>query len=423
MLTVALVLYAIVLFHPLVDEHMHGPVWWSRTALAQAATALFTFDGAPSIPQSFVPTTWDVQVHHNGREWWRQFPATPAQHGPDCSPPPATHTAATHEQAVFVCNNHVMTVIEAGYGVVYLTPDQLVDFSTDEAVVRFDMSTLRTSTRDWVDLWVTPYEENLALPLDEGTDLNGPPRRAVHLKMGWGGSTFFAGTVFREFAPTGLTLHNVGGIENVLTPSATQREPFELRLSRTRVRFGLPNRNMWWVDQAVSDLGWTRGVIQFGHHTYIAEKGCIQFNPTTGGYDGAPELASCPNTWHWDNVSIDPAVPFTILRADRRYVDSTTPQGVTFPAPAPSGAHLRFGGIGSGIQVSFDGGSTWQPAQPRAQRGSYRFDAFGSYWTPIPAGTNQVLFRSQDGTGGWMARDISVFASEEPPAEEGVAQR
>ena len=39
-----------------------------------------------------------------------------------------------------------MTSINAsGYGVIYLTPDQMVDFSAGEAVVRFDMSTFRTS--------------------------------------------------------------------------------------------------------------------------------------------------------------------------------------------------------------------------------------------------------------------------------------
>ena len=198
---------------------------------------------------------------------------------------------------MFICNNHVMTTIEAGYGLIYLTPNQMVDFAGGEAVVRFDMSTLRTSSRDWVDLWVTPYEDNLALPLDDGVDLNGPPRRAVHVRMGWGGHTNFIGEVYRNFAATPLPLVDDVDMEALFAPSAMNREPFELRISRTRVRFGLPNRNGWWLDSSIADLGWTRGVVQLGHHTYIADKGCLRFNEATGRYDDVPTArAPTPGT-------------------------------------------------------------------------------------------------------------------------------
>ncbi|MFL5321393.1 MAG: elongation factor P, partial [Myxococcaceae bacterium] len=33
-----------------------------------------------------------------------------------------------------------------------------------------------------------------------------------------------------------------------------------------------------------------------------------------------PGVACAPNTWHWDNVSVNPAVPFTIERATPRQV-------------------------------------------------------------------------------------------------------
>ena len=60
----------------------------------------------------------------------------------------------------------------------------MVDFSGGEAVVRFDLSTLRTSPRDWVDIWLTPYEDHLQLPLDNWLpDLTGEPSRSVHLRM------------------------------------------------------------------------------------------------------------------------------------------------------------------------------------------------------------------------------------------------
>src|SRR5215207_5365250 len=93
------------------NGHTHAPGWGLRTALAQASTFVQGFEGRPSAPQAWRPTDWDVQVHHNAQAEWKQFPPVPAQHGADCSAPPATHVAASHEQAVFVCNDHVMTAI------------------------------------------------------------------------------------------------------------------------------------------------------------------------------------------------------------------------------------------------------------------------------------------------------------------------
>jgi hypothetical protein len=62
-----------------------------------------------------------------------------------------------------------MTAIAAdGYGVIYLTPNQLVDFSVGEATVAFDVSTLRLSHRDWIDLWITPYADILQPPPKTG---------------------------------------------------------------------------------------------------------------------------------------------------------------------------------------------------------------------------------------------------------------
>ena len=38
--------------------------------------------------------------------------------------------------------------------------------------------------RDWIDLWVTPFNENLQLPLEDWLpDLQGPPKDSVHIRM------------------------------------------------------------------------------------------------------------------------------------------------------------------------------------------------------------------------------------------------
>ena len=76
----------------------------------------------------------------------------------------------------------------AGHRLVALdTADAMVDFTDGEAVVKYAMSTLHMSSRDWVDLWITPWSDNLELPLDGSlglsTDLQGPPRTDVHVRM------------------------------------------------------------------------------------------------------------------------------------------------------------------------------------------------------------------------------------------------
>lgn len=360
-----------------------------------------TFDGQPATPQPWRPDSgWDVTVHSRDRETWVLMDSVAAQHGTECQPPPEAHIVNTYEEAVFRCRDHIMTSINArGYGVIYLTPAQLVDFSDGEAVIRFDVSTLRTSNRDWIDLWITPYDDNLQTPLEDWLpDLNGEPRRAIHVRMKFGQSgnlsVVFQGFVVNGFDSLQLSQARTTSYE---PQSALSRQMFELRISQNRLRFGMPAHNLWWLDAPLA-LDWDRGVVQFGHHSYNPLKDC--------------PLSCSPGTWHWDNVSIEPAIPFTILRADRRFVDPTSPGPLSFPAPAPSNAHLRFSGIGNGFRISTDGGATWVPAQLQAQE-EYHSDHFRSYWTPIPAGTTTVHVDCQNWWGGRChARDISIWSLE-----------
>jgi hypothetical protein len=152
----------------------------------------------------------------------------------------------------------------------------------------------------------------------------------------------------------------------------------------------------------MANLGWDRAVLQLGHHSYTPTK-C--------------DSRCAPNTWHWDNLSIAPAVPFTIVSAEQRMVGEGYGDTVTFPAPAPPASHLRFVAIGSAIAVSFDGGGSWQPALARPVReGKDVNGSFLSYWTPMPAGASSVSLRGGDWYGGsWQARDFSIW-SLEPPA-------
>jgi len=359
-----------------------------------------TFDGTPSSPEPWQPSNWDVTVHSRDRGPESALDPMAAHHGSNCGAPTATHTVDSYAGAVFICRNHLMTAINgAAYGAIYLTPNALANFSKGETVIRFDMSTLRTSDRDWVDLWITPYEENLQFPLEEWLpDLQGEPRRAVHIRMYLTGPTnkltTFTAAVVRDFNYEKLpAVADWLGYENVLTPDAARRDTFELHLSRTSIKFGLPKYNLWWVDTTFPDLGWDQGVVQFGHHSYNPSKcsGCT------------------PNTWHWDNVSIMPARPFTIINGDIDVATGENPVLVQFPRSAPNSAHLRFAARGNQIEVSFNNGATWQQAQRQAQERTI-LDHASSFWTPIPAGTQTVLLREAGGNKGWHARDISIWA-------------
>lgn len=381
---------------PLIRDGATGPV-------PEAADFRETFDGTPTAPQPWNPAHWDVTVHSRDSNTWNTLETMEAGHGPDCSPPPATHTITAYADTVFLCRNHMMTALKAsGYGVIYLTPNQMVDFSEDEAVIRFDISTLATSDRDWWDVWITPYEEQLQLPLQEiYPDLNGPPRRALQIIMI---QESIHAVVYNEFGVAQESefqgnIPTKWGIKysTFLTPDAARRDTFEIRLSRDHLKVGMPAYDFWWIDSTIQPLNWNQGIVQFGHHSYNPAK-------CENGKCGSP------NTWHWDNVTLTPTIPFTIMRADRRFVDPTVASYVTFAQPAPAAAHLRFAGIGTNLEVSFDGGTTWQPAQVQAQK-KYVEGSFQSYWMPLPAGTTQVHFRGQPWWGGnWNVRDISIWS-------------
>ena len=386
----------------------------NRSASAAPAPYTFNWNGAPASPQPWDGSAgnWDLIVHtRDGTSDAMQ--AMQAQHGSDCSPPPATHPVSDAPNSVFICRGHLMTALfDIGYGATYLTPPQLVDFGTGPATISYSSSTMRTSIRDWQDLWVTPFSENLVLPLQSSlvVDLQGPPKDAVHIYMDqFNGGTIYRAEVYRNGQPVGGINGNWWTtVDTMLLPSARTRTTFSLDLSQTHLRFGLPNydglgHNFYWIDQSLSTpLSWTQGVVQLGHHSY---------NPTKPGSCLAVGQTACqPNTWHWSNFSISSAVPFTLLRGNTDYVGpNTTTQTITFAGSAPTNAFLRFAAIGT-ITVSLDGGRSWRPAQLQAQNG-FASDHFASYWMPVPAGLRSVSFRGANFCCGiWSVRDASLWA-------------
>jgi hypothetical protein len=361
----------------------------------------FNWMGTPSSPLSTVPAGWDVQIH--SRNVGDTMQPMQAQHGADCSAPPATHPIVNLADGVFICKDHLMTAINAdGYGVIYLTPDHMVDFSNGSASISYRVSTLRTSNRDWTDLWVTPFADNLTLPFNDiHPDLQGPPRNAVHIVLAPENS--FRGEVYRNFQATALSSQWWVGYQQFLALSGAVRTTFELDISRTHIRFGMPDFNFWWIDQDVADLGWSQGVVQLGHHSY---------NPTKSDGCGPPtgQPACLPNTWHWSNVSMSSAVPFTIINGAERSIHASAATTVHFPSGAPSNAFLRFSGIGT-IRYSLDGGKSWTVGTTQASQVATFPDWWRPYWIPIPVGLTQVMFQGDDWYGGpWWVRDPAIWS-------------
>lgn len=170
------------------DDRALGPDLTSpsdsvRSPVSEGA---YSFDGSPSTPLPFDEPGWDVQMTSRDKDTWRAPQPLDAHHGVDCGGFPATHLVTAWEELVYRCRDHIMTALRAdGYGAVVLTPDRLLALDGGgESVVRFALSTLSRSTRDWVGVWLTPWGDQLAVPASEwAPDLNSVPANGLFVEM------------------------------------------------------------------------------------------------------------------------------------------------------------------------------------------------------------------------------------------------
>lgn len=307
---------------------------------APAEDASYTFDGTPSSPLNLEAMDFDVQVHSRNPSTWEELESMQAQHGADCAGPPSAHENHTYEGAVFICKDHLMTAINAGgYGVIYLTPNRLLDFSGD-ATLDFELSTEKMSTRDWWDVLITPMSDSNPVPLlsnlSQGVDLQGPPRNTIHIGTDNGQGTPLL-TVYRNGSEQ--QYGNVGNVpaldSGVTAPNqAATRQHFRFTISGGHMKFerlvSATAAALTYWDYAAT-VPFTSGTVQFGHHSYT---------PTKDG-------AGVPGTWHWDSIALNPATPFTIIKTGQRMFDDAGT--IQFDAPAPAGAVLRFSAVGKPV--------------------------------------------------------------------------
>jgi hypothetical protein len=375
-----------------------------------------TFDGDNATLKRFASEEWDLTIHQRDNDRLYEMEAMPADHGPNCEAPPSTHTITAFEDNLYVCKSHMMTANygvsdNGGYGLVFFTPNRVID-TTGDFFIQFDMSTFRVNpARNWVDLWIVPFDQNLQLAIHNfDPDLQGAPLQAVQVRLNV--ENYFTVTIHDHGQETKLKIDDYTQYHNVLEMSKKTRSTFSFGVQNGRLKIGMPEHDIWWHDQPApaifSQPEWKESAIQFGHHSYTPDKQCgMSFFQSMCEQHGA-------DTFHWDNIMAYPAKPFDLVQGSPRLITpSAATQTFTPEKPAPAGSHLRFAGIGDNIEVSFNNGVTWQPAIEQAHSKTEDNPHFRSYWMPIPTGTTKVKFRGANWWGGqfeWAARDISIWA-------------
>lgn len=358
-------------------------------ALATMPPGIFKeeFNGAPAAPTAWSSSSLDVIVHHRDDSAPHEMEA---DHDVMCGPPPGKHHIHTMNQAVFLCRDHLMTAIdssESGYAVIYLTPTAVLDWSEKPARFAFDVSTARSTKRDWIDVWLTPWDQNMVLPSDPGTpDLSGPPAKAIHLQL----TNRFAWQVTAY--PEGAKISRNEWMDIPVPFSKLQRDRFTIAVEKGHLTIfytnaaSKQNRVVERV-QLPANLGFNQAVVQIGHHSYTPAKDCED-----------SKIGSCgPNTWHWDNISLEPARAFSVRGAPDISKSGSVPLGSGW---------LRFAARGA---TEIDWGSGWTPVRP-VNRAEPNAGGFASYFLPIPTAAKQILVRGEPTWAGeWKAKQIGVW--------------
>jgi hypothetical protein len=395
-----------------------------------AGPSTFTWNwlGTPVTAQPWQPgsiNNWDLILHNRDNQ--NSVYMVQAQHGLDCAPFPATHPVTQFADSVFICKDHLMTALNGGgYSEIVMTPAQLLDFSNGGSV-QFALSTAKTNNRDWTDVWISPFSSQLLLPSGGvPPDLQGPTANALALEEESGIPTTAHLKQFRNCGTSAtcvITEANGTGrdIESCVAPlggvSASRRDTRVLTLTSTHITYSIMVNGTPCVlmDTNYTAMGFTQAVIQFGHHSYAPDEG------TACNFPGCVVNlgAGAGNTWHWSNVSMSPAVPFTMLRGDMPLtgIQAGTTPTVKFAAPAPPNSFLRFSALAKrgSITVSSNGGPA-VAAQEQVQKGDgvdgVSDGSHIGYWTPIPAGTTSVTFSAQNSAAccGWAIQDVSIWS-------------
>jgi hypothetical protein len=370
-------------------------VGFTATTLPPTGTSfLETFDGTPTNPEPWNNLDWNVFQTARDNYAWANPEATEGHHAySNCGDVASggSHLITTWPETVFKCNGHIMTSINGnpGYSAIYLSPPAMTDFSAGSSTIQFDVSTFAASTRDWLDVLITPLSDFMQYPFRSDLDVDGSglPNRAIHIEQEFNTDEWKIEIVRNGGTPQILGVLNIP-FDQIGGRSKVTRTPVRIVVSSTSITLSYPTAPGASLTVNFADLGWNQGVIQLGHHSYDPSK------------DGA----GSPNTWHWDNVSVNPAKLFyqrqaTPERTGAPIYDSNV-RTVSFGNPAPANSSLMFAGS-CGVQVRDSPTAAWRNTTiigPNTHP-----EHVQSYKVTVPQGSTSVEFRFVDnqwfGTG------------------------
>ena len=342
-----------------------------------SSTFLETFtNGNITSPQLFSSSRWDIRRNITNLNQFISGQSMEAEHGGDCAAPPAMHHIGNWlQEGVFICRDHLMTAANSNdtYGIIVMTPAAQIDFST-QGKVSWNQSTFEMSRRDWVDFWITPINDVMALSCNgKCPTYDGLSRNTINIEKD---GLNFTITVMKDFQTIAHQSIYMGN----LVPSATVRTLFEVILTPNSLIFRAPE-----INQSVTvnvQMPFTRGFVQWAHHSY---------NPTKDG-------SGVPATWHWDNFSLDPAVPAQFIKSTQeRFVGNVgTTRTVTHTEPAPANSRLIFSGVCK-IEINFGSGFVDMPQVPGTDPKGPEIPS--SWNVSVPQGTTSYQVRFQG--DGW----------------------
>lgn len=319
-----------------------------------------TFDGAPTVPTPFKSPRWDIVIDSNDIDGIMDGQtvaeavgyATPDAielgHGPHCEPPydptnpnnpnnihtvpvdfdPLGFQQNTRPLLNFICNNHMMSVAKAGYGISSFLPRQVFDWNGRTGLIEFETSLYPAQGgREWWDLYIAPPQEILLdhVRKDEGGDYEQMPKRA--LKFKFHGQKFNVNLIDNYQEIWGTSHWQKYGCQTGETtcafPNDTSindpriRRNVRVQVSNTSWKFQLEvdanaptnapsltyetiDGKRYWTFSGnwPQPLSFNQGLIRWGHHSY---------NATKDGNFGRPWSQF---TFHWDNMRFDgPVIP------------------------------------------------------------------------------------------------------------------
>lgn len=362
-------------------------------------------------------------IVQGSRGWDYELTPMTAQHGTDCAPPPATRQIDGNlDGTVFSCKDHLMTAMNpksagTANSLTNLQPNHMLDLSSGNGTVKIDVSTKSPTPGSWWEIWFTPKNDWLMHPSDHWLHMVGVPKRSVKVSI----NDFSTRKVLQVEGYDNYNISNnaFGDDENWQGTAITDKVSLD---DRSRDTYEVEIRDGRYIDIYITDRNtetrdFVRSVVM--PQDFLGDDVVVQFvdanyEPDLNGKVGCSSAADCPQktpaTWHWDNASISPAKPYTIIKADKYVVNggysggNNSPQQITFDAPAPAGADLVFVGqaVSNNFDVSFDGGATWvdpqikrpanDPPNTGIAGGAYDFNHFE---VAAPEGAQSILIRGQ----------------------------